>query len=531
MRFHRDIVQTLALLLLLVALPVAHAKNEVELHIDSGAERLRMVFIWNKQVVVQHETDGKELILRFSAPIPPSLIAEVTERTAAWIDWSSIGYDSLLIHAKQNVIFRVQSESDTRIAVELISLPEKADTGVQSGQPMRQSEATALRLERLRALWLAETGKLFAARARFEQLHEQYPGNRELLPEMAGIEARLGQWQRAVTYYNQALHMGREEPSVIAAKAGLLYEYGPRLRLDMDWQQLHNADWQQISRLSGHQIFGERTQLGFAYERRSIRDNELRRIDGPQGSFSGEREYFELHAQRHFDWAAYTQLTLFGGNDAIGLGAEYSQRLDLARVWINANYKAPEWRYVEGVVDGGTVDSLTVGWERPGRDGWRRPVDEALSTYIAASVRNYGVEDDDSVAGSYGIMLGARLLLQEIAPRLSIGYNLDLEERTSADTRRYGGIDYHPLPVVSRQVHSLDAMWFDRLSDYLRYEAGIGASYDPRNDAGGPFVSANLTYEPWLGLEAGLKFVHSAGPYRGEYARYTRAGGYLLWRF
>lgn len=187
--------------------------------------------------------------------------------------------------------------------------------------------------------------------------------------------------------------------------------------------------------------------------------------------------------------------------------------------------------YVEGVVDGGTTGGLTVGWEQPGRDGWRRPADEVLSTYITASVRNYGVKDDDSVAGSYGVALGARLLLQEVAPRLSVGYNLELEEQTSIDTRNNAGIDYHPLPVVSRQVHSVDAMWLDRISDYLRYEAGVGASYDPYNDAGGAFVTANLAYEPRLGLEAGLKFVHSAGPYRGNYARYTRTGGYLLWRF
>ncbi len=532
MWLHRDILRTLVLLVMLSVLPMAYGKNEVVLQAEPGAERLRLVFVWNEPVTVQHEVEGRELVLRFSAPLPPSLLADMTAPMAAWIDWSNAGYDSLLIHAKRDVIFRVQAEDDTHIAVELIARP-KAPVVEQEKKPLLpQREAAALRLERLRALLLAETGNLFAARGKLATLHEQYPDKGELLPEMAGIEARLGQWQQAVTYYNQALQMGQDDPPVIAAKAGLLYEYGPRLRLDMDWQQLHDADWQQISRLSGHEIFGERTQLGFAYERRSIRDNELRRIDGPLGSFSGEREYFELHAQRHFDWAARGRLTLSGGNEgAVGLRAEYSQRLDLARVWIDANYQAPAWGYVEGVVDGGTVDSLTVGWERPGRDGWRRPVDEALSTYIAASVRNYGVKDDNSVAGSYGIMLGARMLLQEVAPRLSVGYNLNLEERTSIDTRQYAGIDYHPLPVVSRQVHSLDAMWFDRLTDYLRYEAGVGASYDPRNDAGGPFVTANLAYEPWLGLEAGLKFVHSAGPYRGEYARYTRAGGYLLWRF
>ncbi len=532
MRLHRNMLPALMLLVMLSALPMVHADNGVELHVDSGAERLRLVFVWNEPVSVRHEVDGREVVLRFSSPLLPSLLADMTSRAAGWIDWSSTGYDSLLIHAGRDVIFRVQAEDDTHIALELISRPEVADAEKQSRLSLRQREATALRLERLRALWLAESGRLFAARGKLAELHEQYPDSGELLPEMAGIEARLGQWQRAVTYYNQALHMGREDAPVIAAKAGLLYEYGPRLRLDMDWQQLHDADWQQISRLSGYQLFGERAQLGFTYERRSIRDNELRRIDGPLGSFSGEREYFELHAQRHFDWAAHTRLTLSGGNEgAVGLRAEYSQRLDLARVWIDASYQAPAWQYVEGVVDGGTVDSLTVGWERPGRDGWRRPVDEALSTYIAASARNYGVKDDNSVAGSYGVKLGARLLLQEVAPRLSVGYNLDLEERTSVDTRRYAGIDYHPLPVVSRQVHTLDAMWFDRLSDYLRYEAGIGASYDPRNEAGGPFVTANLAYEPWLGLETGLKFVHSAGPYRGEYARYTRAGCYLLWRF
>ena len=123
------------------------------------------------------------------------------------------------------------------------------------------------------------------------------------------------------------------------------------------------------------------------------------------------------------------------------------------------------------------------------------------------------------------------MLLQDAMPRLSVGYGLELEEITSQDKRYYADMVYYPLPVVSRQVHTLDARWFDRLSDYLRYDVGAGVSYDPYNDAGGPFVVANLAWEPVLGLEAGLKFGYGAGPYRGEFARYSRAGGYLLWRF
>lgn len=533
-RLPGEMIYVMAVLLLISsANVVARGNSGVALQFEAGAERLHLEFIWDAPVTVHQEVDGRELVLRFSRPIPPKLLADVTARNRAWIDWSSTGYDSLLIHAAREVLYRVVAEDDRHISVDLIFRPE----AVQAGKPAekrtsQRSETAALRLERLRALWLAETGRLFAARRKFARLHEQYPGDSELLPEMAGIEARLGQWQQAVSYYNQALEAGRETPQVVAAKAGLLYDYGPQLRLSTDWQQIHKADWQQISRLSGRENIGDRTELGFVWEHRLIRDGKLRRIAGPIGPFRGERNYFQLHLQRHFDWAAYTRWTLTGGNEnAVGLRGEYSQRLDTARVWVDANYHAPAWQYVEGVVDGGTVDSLTVGWERPGRDGWRTPEEDALSTYISASVRNYGVEDDNSVAASYALKLGARLLLQEMAPQLSVGYGLDLEERTSVDTRRYAGVGYHPYPMVSRQVHRVDVMWLDRLGDYLRYEAGGGASYDPRNDAGGPFVTANLAWEPRLGLEAGVRFMHSAGPYRGQYARYTLAGAYLLWHF
>ncbi len=533
MRLRRNLLRlVVAVALLLLSLQSAFSEESVKLRIKSDTERLRLLFVWSEPVSVLHDVDGRELVLRFSRALPPSLIAGIDARTNGWIDWGTIGYDSLLLHAGRSVRFQVRAEDDTHIAVDLIARPEPALEHVKEHQPVREREATALRLARLEALWLADSGKLFAARRKLADLHEQYPGKVELLPDMAAVEARLGQWQQAVAYYNQALDMGQEDPTVIAAKAGLLYEYGPRLRLDLDWQQLHDADWQYIKQLQGHTVIGEWTQLGFLYEHRSIRDNELRRIDGPLGSFSGERDYFQLFMQRRFDWAADARFSLSGGNeDAIGFSAEYSQRLDLARVWVAADYHARAWGYVEGVVDGGTVDRLTVGWERPGRDGWRRPSEESFSTFVSASIQNYGVKDDNSVAASYGLKLGGRLLLQEMAPRLSVGYRLALEERTSVDTRYYGGVAYHPLPVVSRQVHSVDAMWFDRLSDYLRYEAGAGISFDPRNDAGGPYVTATLSYEARLGFEAGLKFIHSAGPYRGEYARYTRAGGYLLWRF
>ncbi len=525
------------LVLLAVALLPFHsicAESHVTLRIEPQEQRLRLLFVWEQPVTVLHEIEGRELVLRFSQGLPPSLIEDIRSRTNGWIDWGTIGYDSLLLHAGRSVRFRVQTKDGTLVIVELEAQPETALDGTQKKRPQsaRQEEESALRLARLRALWLAETGELFAARRKLADLHEQYPDRAELLPEMAGVEARLGQWQQAVAYYNQALEMGYRDPSVIAAKAGLLYQYGPQLRLDMDWQQLHEADWQWIKQLSGRTTLGDWTQLGFLYEHRSIRDNELRRIDGYLGSFRGERDYFQVTLQRRFTWAAEARVSLSGGNeDAIGFRAEYSQRLDLARIWVDADYHAPAWEYVEGVVDGGTVDRLTIGWERPARDGWRRAAEEALSTFVTVSARNYGVKDDNSVAASYGMAAGVRLLLQEMAPRVSVGYRLDLEERTSVDTRYHAGVAYHPLPVVSRQVHSMDALWFDRLSDYVRYEAGAGVRYDPKNEAGGPYVVANLIYEPWLGIEAGLRFIHSAGPYRGEYARYTRAGGYLLWRF
>ncbi len=493
------------------------------------------MFAWDRPVMALHEVDGRDLLLRFSHRFPPTLLSDVESQTAGWIDWSSAGYDSLLIHAARDVSYRVTAEGERRIAVEmkLARQPagELAHPPAEPFSPTRR-EAAALRIERLRAALLGERGELFAARRKLARLREQYPDNGELLPEMGSIEARLGQWQQAIAYFNQALYAGQGDPGLVAAKAGLLYEHGPRVRLDMDWQQLHGADWQHITRLSGRDIVGQRTTLGFAWEKRVLRDNEVRRISGPLQSYRGERDYVELYGQHHFDWAAYTRLTLSGVNDGIvGFRAEYSQRLDLNRVWVDANYHAPAWEYPEGIVDGGRMDTLTLGWERPGSDGWRRPVDEDLAARATIAVRSYGVDGDNSVAGAYLFTLGTRMLLQEGIPRLSVGYRLELEEITSRDERLYGNDLYYPLPVVSRQVHTLDLWLFDRFSDYLRYDVGAGASFDPYNDAGGPFVAANLAWEPISGLEAGLKFVYSAGPYRGEFARYSKGGGYLLWRF
>ncbi len=531
----RSCTALLRMLVLLVAasvFAVDAAAGEVELQIDAEPGQLRLVFLWDKPVMALHKVDGRELLLRFSRHFPASLLDDAVVRSAGWIDWTSAGYDSLLIHAARNVQYRVNSEEENRIVVEMqaLSVPEPVSDDAEAERSSR--EAAALRLERLQAALLVERGLLFAARRKLAHLHEQYPDKGELLPEMGNIEARLGQWQQAITYFNQALYSGQNAPGLAAAKAGLLYEHGPRLRLDMDWQQLYRADWQHITRLAGRGNVGQRTTLGFAWEKRAIRDNEVRRIAGPLVPFHGERDYFELYGQHHFDWAAYSRFTLSGVKDGIvGFRAEYSQRLDLSRVWVDANYHARAWEYVEGIVDGGRVDSLTVGWEQPGSDGWRRPVDEALTLRATASLRRYGVDGDTDVARGYFLTLDSRMLLHDAMPRLSVGYRLELEEITSRDSRSYSGETYYPLPVVSRQVHTLDAWWFDRLSDYLRYDFGAGVAYDPYNDAGGPFVGANLAYEPRLGLEAGLKFAYSAGPYRGEFARYTRAGGYLLWRF
>ncbi len=536
MRWHGTIVPlaVLALMPLFSASPAFCGDRTARLHIESGDSHLRLLFSWNEPVEVRYEVDGRALLLQFSRPLPPALPAEISARANAWIEWSNTGYDRLLLHAKRDVVFAVESEGDAhRVSVELLPARGATASAAVRGDRLSQQEKAALRLERLRAAWLADGGDLFSARRILDASLGQYPDNSELLVEIADIEARLGQWPKAASYYSQVLQLAGERQAVIAARSRLLSDHGSRFRLDMDWQQRHDADWQSISRLSGYGFLGEKTRLGVAYEKRSVRDGMFRHANGPPGFFEGERDYFELELQRYFEWAARARLSLFGGNgNPPGMRAGYSQRLNAGqRAWIDAAIGVPAWDYVEGVVNGGTLDSLTVGWERPGRSGRRLPEDGMLSSWISVSLRNYGIENDANVAGSQVIKLGARLLLSEASPRLSAGYQFDLEQRTFVDARRYAELEFHPLPIVSRQVHTLDALWFDRLSDYLRYEAGAGASYDVRNDAGGPFVIVNLVYEHRSGVEIGLKTIYSAEPYQGEYTRYTRAGGYLLWRF
>lgn len=76
-------------------------------------------------------------------------------------------------------------------------------------------------------------------------------------------------------------------------EALLLYANADRVRLDVDWQHVRDADMQRIARLRGVQELGRSTSLTWGLERREVDVDAAQRADGRLEPFHGARSRLE----------------------------------------------------------------------------------------------------------------------------------------------------------------------------------------------------------------------------------------------
>ncbi len=553
---------------LLAGSPEGLAASPVSVEASSADGSARLRFVWSERVTVQSGRDGDAVVVTVDRDVDPRAVRDAAAMLPDWIGSAEgegrqlklvpqPGRTATVTALPRGIEVRLTGSRPSRGApaaqAPLLSPPPPAPVQVAAAPaekmdprfligavtivpgmrevaqappappPIDAETSAALRRLRLtKARLLMETGDADGAKAELEALLKEVPTSIEVMAALAGVETQLGGWRRAVGLYDRALGLNPDDPSLVRAKAELLREYGPRVRVDIDRRKVKKADRQIVARATGEMLAGG-SIAGFAFEGNDLDAPVVRRLNGVLENFDGRRFRGEGYVSLDHEAGGVTRLSLIGGTGIVGAGIRHTRSLADGTLRLALIAQDPYWDVVDGLVNEARTDRVQVGYEKILGTGWR------IAGRLAAG--RYGVEGRSDVAQFIGPGFELAYTAIQGPPSVTFAYGLDAEylggRKTAVDSL---GAEYPLLSVTSREVHSGTVGVSGTLSTLTRYSVYGGYAYD-RLNSDGPFLGAELAYEPYTSFELGLVASHSLTASRGTDSTVTRFGGYFLWRF
>ena len=496
--------------------------------------------------------DGREVLLSFPRALPQFDASALQRRAEGLLAGVSVGFDTLLLHLEPGVAAtRVDSGGSLRLLLQRrpegtqVELPQEQSSAtapggrlgaVESGGPPSRvpalrDEQGELRLRLLEAQLLAQTGQLAEARRRFEDLRQAMPESAEPLNGLAGAAWRTGRWRQALGLYREALLIDPTDRSVADAAEAIERVHARRLRTDFEYREIRGGvdtgrATATIGGVGGHQPFGDGWRLGFSFDLAYVDASQVQRSDGSIGSFSGLRHRAELYLQHDgLDGKVFAG-SLFVTGDTPGFGVRAELPDDRGATSLRAEYRRPNWDFVQSLVGDGTRDRLAVGR--------RQQFTGDLTGRLDIGANRYGIDGDRNAASTFAV--GGELRLGNLASirGLSAAYVFDGEYVLQRDERiGANGQTFAPLQILDREIHAATvgysgARGTSAAEGLLTYEVSAGYGVD-RYGKAGPLVSGVLGYA--LGnVEVRLRggYVQNIGRARSTN---TVLGGSLTWIF
>jgi tetratricopeptide (TPR) repeat protein len=548
---------------LLVGAPGAGAAVSpvsVEASSTNGTARLR--FIWSEKVVATSAPEGGGVVVTVDREVDAKAVRDAVAMLPAWIGVAEAdgrrlklvpqpGRSATVAALPRGIEIRLTQTRATAnnpakeapllssppappvqvaqapspqpsFMIGSVTVVPTSEVAQAASAPDAETAAALRRLRLTKARLLMETGDAEGAKAELEALLREVPSSIEVMAALASVETQLGGWRRAVGLYDRALGLNPDDPSLVRAKAELLREYGPRVRFDIDHRKVKKADRQAIARFSGETLAGG-SIAGFALEGNDLDTPLVRRPNGALQGFDGKRFRGEGYVSLDHEKGGITRLSLIGGTGIVGAGIRHTRPFADGTLRLAAIAQDPYWDVVDGLVNEARTDRVQAGYERILGTNWR------IAGRLAAG--RYGIEGRSDVAQFIGPGFELAYTAYQGPPSITFAYGLDAEylggRKVATDSF---GAEYPLLSVVSREVHSGTVGVSGTLSSYSRYSLYGGYAYD-RLNSDGPFLGAELVYEPYTSFELGFVASHSLTASRGTDSTVTRLGGYFLWRF
>ncbi len=475
---------------------------------------------------------SRKHILRFeSTPIANELLLVYDKRTSAlpvemkqlndskpgWVDAIYPGYDTVLIitnPGKEPYI----TEGSTNLIIDGMDRMGK--------QPIES--ALGIRRELLHARIEQETLRGSDAIARLEKLLARHPHEVSVISGLAIAKRASGQRLAAMDLAAQANALDPENHWVNIMLADMKREDLTYVRGEFQGMHLRDND-QFISSLSGMQPVNRNLKLAARVENNLYHFKDLRRANGDIVRKSGTVQRGEVNALYEFEAGTISKSAIYlNAGDSIGFGQQVVTHDALGQITLYGEYKRSDWTFTERIPNHATRNRLGVVQAYS-------PMPEIYS-FGSLATSSYSQDNKtnttQSVSLSGNIHAPAALFNRawEGIPVI-VGYGLDAEYVTSSDfATNSNGDRYRLYPLISREVHFIDATWRQFYDQSLVSELTGGFAYDRLSGDSGPSIAWRIIRALDKGWELQLRASHGIS-FTQSGSGVSSAGGYVVRKF
>lgn len=483
---------------------------------------------------VQQMSGGRELKITFSQPIenrPPVKLSDA--KKLAWVEKSTLGYDSLSISAKPGYVVRYVPTSEQQFAVVATPAPEYAP----QVEAQRQQD---LRLQLLYARIEQDSGQTEKARQRVAVLKQYYPNDPQLLSFNAGIEAASGNRSQALALAQQAQRVAPENEGLAMmvqefsrpATGGYTAASTQFAKADVEYRN-YGAHDEVITTAAAQFRLPNNNELGFNWQHDFISPKSML-IPETGGSTDGSanRDQAEIFLAHYFEDGGRIQGSLFADSATeIGGGLYYAFDNPLGRTELIGEYRKPYWDYAQAV----------YAYANRDRVGLRHfaQVNKKTALGVETSLNNYNIKLDNDQVQTALVRASVTYEIQpqtKAQPYLGLGYGFDGEYKIDDHDLRLtaGGAGYHPFDWRSREVHYFSGTYRDDWTPTTHAMLTAGYAFDRLNDSG-PAAEARITQDlsaNWeLGLRARYGVITSGGGSGEDNDDAVNVGAHLMYKF
>jgi hypothetical protein len=419
---------------------------------------------------------NREALLRCVGPV--EWREEASEGAAApWYEPVRVGYDTVLVRAARPGVVRVEHAAS---AMRLVYSAEETPGTAAAAE----DASGAVRLDLLRVQWLTFVGRYAEAGRVLDRLAARAPSHPDVLVARGRFEAERGRPAQADAFYDEARRLAPEREDIVRLIDSIEARRAWRASVESEIRTVSGGWDERMFRLGLQGTAGPYQPVTFTAERLQSTAVGVRRADGVVRPLEADLRRFELSGAAPLGSGATARGTLFGTPGGLGAGGSATWHGVRGASTITAEFGRPFWEFLESVADDGRRDRLGVQRQ------WR--LGASTAAWALLDWNRYRLASGASTS-TVAFTAGAVRTIRRGRPTLTLQYGIDKEQRLSSTVvRADDGLEFTPVPLVSREVHLLGMIAALETIPLGRIEATGGYTFDRFGGRGG-FLTARMT--------------------------------------
>lgn len=359
-----------------------------------------------------------------------------------------------------------------------------------------ENNPESLRLDLSRVNLYLESNQPDKAMALLQELKTRYPDNPDILAAEASAYLHTGNRGKSLALLNHLSELSPGNGAIRRMRTEAISVATPFAALEQNTINTGDNITEYVTRFTGSMRYSPQLAIGTSIEYNNIDADNVTQFDGTTGPVDTDNSRGEIYGTYGFNNGNQSTLSLYLAEGIIGGGASYSYIDTRGATTLKLALQRPDWEFIEEAIDRGRRDTVMLS-----RSHLFSP---RLNLVVNASLNRYGLNDEYDIATSRAFNGGLSYLLPRMPgwdmtkhhAGIRFDYGLDSEYPFHVEKRtNIAGASYEPLPLNSREVHSLNATFTQALTPSFSYEISGGYAYD-RLGGDGPLLSALLTWKP-----------------------------------